>query len=344
MTISIISFTRKGGSLNERLCGLFKENGLKADGYSIEKYAPGTALTAFGDLKDLIKKLFKETDGIIFISASGIAVRAISPFLISKDADPAVLVIDEEGKYVISLLSGHIGGANALCKQAAELIKALPVITTATDVNEKFAVDTWAVRNHLLIPEITKIKAISSAILNGEKVGFFSEYKMEGQLPTGITFGEAEVGICILNNTNLNPFPVTLHLIPKNLVVGIGCKRDTSYEKISKALEKAFDLIKEKKSRINKICSIDLKQEEPGLLKLAEAHKVPFVTFTAEELKVLEGDFTASPFVEKTTGVDNVCERSACLGSDSGKCLMKKMALDGVTVAVYELEYTIRFE
>jgi cobalt-precorrin 5A hydrolase len=344
MKLAIISFTKKGGSLNQKLGELFVTQGVSLEGYSIQKYAVESSLTGFSDIKKLTEEIFYRVDGIIFIGACGIAVRAIAPFIVSKDKDPAVLVMDEEGKFVISLLAGHIGGANELCIQAAHMLNAVPVITTATDVSAKFAVDTWAVTNNLLIPDISMIKEISSRILNGEMVGLYSDYKVEGKLPLGLTIKKKEAGISISSDAHKYPFAKTLQLIPKNLVLGIGCKRNTCFTKISTAVNLVLSQLELNPERICKICSIDIKQDELGVLKLAELYKIPFQTFTAGELLELEGDFSASAFVQKTTGVDNVCERSAYLGSNFGTCLQKKTAMEGVTVAVYEMDYIVRFE
>ncbi len=146
--------------------------------------------------KEWAGKQFESADGIIFIGATGIAVRSIAPYVASKKTDPAVLVTDECGKFVISLLSGHLGGANELALQAAEALHAVPIVTTATDLEGKFAVDVFAKKNNCHIFRMKEAKEVSAALLAGEKVGFYSEFPWEGELPDGL------VNCCGLRDEN----------------------------------------------------------------------------------------------------------------------------------------------
>ncbi len=342
--VGIISFTKKGGKLNEKICSGLKEKGLAAEGYTTNKYALGTGLHPFNKLSELMEQLFQTADGIIVIGACGIAVRGIAPFLKSKSEDPAVVVAGEDGKFVISLLSGHIGGANELSRWVAGIIKAVPVITTATDVNDKFAVDSWAVKNNLIITDVSMIKEISGAVLNGDKTGFYCEYPVKGKLPPELTLGTSDIGICVSKNTSLKPFAKTLNLVPRNIVLGIGCRRGMAGNKIQDVVTDVFGQYKLDKKRIFRVCSINLKSGEEGILKLAEAYQAEFVTFTAEGLKDVKGDFVGSEFVKNTVGVDNVCERSAVLGSHYGKKLISKTAADGVTLSACEMDYVVTFD
>lgn len=281
--------------------------------------------------------------GIIFIGACGIAVRAIAPYIRHKAKDPAVVVVDEGGEYAISLLSGHLGGANELTGKIASCIGAVPVITTATDNRRVFAVDSFAMKNSLYITDTAKIKEISGAILNGERIGIHSEYPMSGQLPEGLTCEKQDKGISISAAVIDAPFPLTMHLLPKNLVVGIGCKKGVKEEIMYQRLLNLFSQHGLNMGRISKLCSIDIKKEEPGILKLVKKLEVSLVTYTAQELKQVSGTFTPSAFVESTVGVDNVCERSAALGSQYGKQLISKNSGEGMTLSVYEQEYQINF-
>ena len=136
--------------------------------------------------KEFTRRCFAGCDAIVFIGAAGIAVRMIAPLVKAKDTDPAVLVIDEKGRFVIPILSGHIGGANALAMRLATLLHATPVITTATDVNGVFAVDVWATQNGCAIPDTQHIKAVSAALLVGQSVGVQSYFGICGTLPMGV--------------------------------------------------------------------------------------------------------------------------------------------------------------
>ncbi|WMJ89533.1 cobalt-precorrin 5A hydrolase [Anaerocolumna sp. MB42-C2] len=343
MKVGIISFTVKGGYLNNKICRGLQSSGMEAEGYGLAKYIQSTEINPFQNLSELMNQLFRTMDGIIVIGACGIAVRAIAPYIKSKVTDPAVVVAGEDGKYVIALLSGHIGGANELSRKVAGLIGAQPVITTATDMNHKFAVDSWAVNNNLIITNMSLIKEISGAILNGNQVGFCSEYPIHGDKPFELTKKAADIGIYIAENTLFSPFPKTLHLIPRNIVLGIGCRKGTKIAPIMDVLKNTFRKYNLDEKRICSICSIDIKAEEEGILKLSEYLQVEYSTFSAEELKKAPGDFKTSQFVEKTVGVDNVCERSACLGSGYGKMLIPKTAAAGITLAAYVKDYSITF-
>ncbi len=343
MKAAVISFTKKGGKLNEKICRGLKARGMTVKGYAAGRYAAGTDLQAFHSLNDLMGQLFGAVDGIIVIGACGIAVRAIAPFLKSKGEDPAVVVAGEDGKFVISLLSGHMGGANELSRCVAALIGAAPVITTATDINHKFAVDEWAVRNNLVIVDISMVKKISGAVLNNEKVGFYCEYPVKGNLPPELTKDTKDIGICISSDMSLTPFLETLNLMPRNVVLGIGCKKGAAGAVLENMVKNTLRQFHLDERRVSRICSIDIKAEETGILELAEVLKAEYVTFTAEELKQVPGDFRGSEFVKKTVGVDNVCERSAVLGSGYGKERISKTAAHGVTLAAYETDYGVSF-
>ncbi len=343
MKAAVISFTKRGSELNKIICGGLKGRGGAVQGYASGKYADGKDLQAFCNLGGLMGELFGTSDAILVIGACGIAVRAIAPYLKGKSEDPAVAVAGEDGKYVISLLSGHLGGANDFSRQVAALIGAEPVITTATDVNHKFAVDDWAVKHDLILADISMIKEISGAVLNGEKVGFYSSYPVEGNLPPELSGDIQDAGICISPDIALKPFARTLNLMPRNIVLGIGCKKDVAGEVIINAVTDTLRRFKLDKRRICRICSVDIKAGEKGILKLAEVLKAEYLTFTAEELKQVPGDFNGSEFVKKTVGVDNVCERSAMLGSGCGRKLIPKTALEGVTLSACEMDYAVSF-
>ncbi len=304
----------------------------------------------FYSTKELIAKIWKRENVLLFIGAAGIAVRSIAPFIIDKTRDPAVLVMDDTKKFVISLLSGHLGGANEYCEQLAEQIGAIPVITTATDRNQCFAVDLFAKKNGLWITDWHMIKEISASILEGKSVGLVSEYKIEGNLPTGLTLNlegvggqSKEVGIVIAENIGPTYFAKECRLLPKNLVVGIGCRKGKRLEELELFLEQIFEKYGIMKERVQSFVSIDRKKEEPAILALSKKWEVPFRTYTAQELSEVKGLFSESDFVRQTVGVANVCERSACLGSHYGKKRISKQMRDGMTVAVYEQKIEILF-
>lgn len=401
MKAAVISFTATGAVKNRELTALLQKK-IPCSGYSFYKYSL-EGQTAFQNVHSLAQELFSSCGLLIFIGAAGIAVRAIAPFIREKDQDPAVLVMDEHALHVISLLSGHLGGANDWCRQLALLTGAEPVITTATDLNNVFAVDLFARDNGLFIENRDGIKEVSGRLLHGEKVGFYSELPWEGRLPellvpcemggdgllrpqrgeenSGLpecrgensgqpqcgeensgqpqcreensgqpqynieNDGLPECGIVISARPHAHAvhFPVTCRLALQDLTVGIGCRKGVAGAEISTFLETVFQKYGLDKRRIARFASIRQKEKEPGILELAFAERLPFVTFTAQELEAVPGMFAASGFVRKTVGVDNVCERAAALGSGGGKLLVPKQAAGGITIAVAQCMPDIRF-
>lgn len=346
----ILSFTERGGEQNQKLLAQMREQGISCTGYTLRKYQrPG--LEYFQNLKELIAKIFYETDMILFISAAGIAVRSVAPFLKGKETDPAVLVMDEAGKHVISLLSGHLGGANDWCSRIASLTGADPVITTATDVNHIFSVDSFAKANGLIIRDLTACKEVSARLLAGEKIAVLSDYELEDELPERLVridrteTAEYECGIYINSEEKKNekpPFPVTCELLAGNLYLGVGCRKGKGKEELEEFLA---DCLREQgltKDRLAAIGSVAEKADEEGICRLAAEMELPFLIFTAEELKAAEGSFQESAFVESTVGVGNVCERAAVLGSEGGRLLMRKTCRNGMTFAIAEKEKKLR--
>ena len=325
--IAVISFTDKGRQLSARIAAA-----LPAERWCFHTHTDDAA-KPFSSIADLTAALFDQVDALVFVCAAGIAVRSVAPHLRSKAEDPAVLVVDDCGKYVISLLSGHLGGANALARSLAGAIGAEPVITTATDAGKAFSPDCYADSQNLAIGDLSAAKALAAAVLDGEPVGFVS--RLQGYaLPDGLQPDlTCRTGICITGSTQDRPFPTTLQLFPKDLVLGIGCKKGTSADQIEAHVQRCCSAAGIPAGRFRACATIDLKAHEPGLLTFCRRHKLPLVAYTAAELMATEGDFSASAFVEKTTGADNVCERSAVLCS-GGRLLLRKTAGDGVTAAI----------
>lgn len=297
-----------------------------------------------GSSDEIYGRLFDSNDVLIFVGACGIAVRKIAPYIKDKQTDPAVICIDELGTYVIPILSGHIGRANAIARYIAEQIGSTAVITTATDINGRFSVDSWAARNGFIIDDIKAAKEVSSAILE-QNIPLISEFKIAGQLPAGIRSEDGntvrsyndnadrfrnDIGIYIGCNIR-KPFSRTLRLIPKAVHLGIGCRKGTDEDSIRQAVDKVLSEHDIDKRAVKCISSIDIKSGEKGLLDYAEHNNLPINFYSAEELNNLDGDFTSSEFVKGITGVDNVCERAAMIGAEH--LLVRKNAVNGVTIA-----------
>jgi len=274
---------------------------------------------------------FAAADALIFVGAAGIAVRMIAPHLRHKSEDCAVLVIDERGRFVIPILSGHIGGANALAAELADALGATAVITTATDVNGRFSVDAWAARQGYAISDMELAKRVSAAILEGD-VAFQSDFPVKNDiLPAGLApGGSGALGVAVTVEIK-SPFARTLRLIPRAVRLGVGCRRGADSAAIRALAEEALSAYGIDKRAVKEVATIDLKKDEPGLLSFCRVEGWPLRFYSAEELRAAEGEFTASAFVESVTGVDNVCERAAL--REGGRLLIPKQAKNGVTVA-----------
>lgn len=283
-------------------------------------------------LSDWTKKQFADADGLVFVGAVGIAVRAIAPYIQKKWKDPAVVAVDECAQFAVPLLSGHLGGANCLARAVSEVCGAQAVITTATDVNGVFAVDEWARCQGLSVINPQHIKVISGKLLAGESVKVYSPSPIKGKCPSGVEVVEtlpADVVVSVRQEK------AVLSLVPKTVVLGVGCRKGTPQSTIQSVLER---FLQKNRLHIESICtvaSIDLKKEELGLIDFCRSHGWEFQTCTAEELWQMHGEFTPSAFVSQITGVDNVCERSAVFVSN-GDLFVKKFAADGVTMAAAE--------
>ena len=322
---AVFCFSDRGAALAERIAGLF----------------PGArTVRPRGDLAARTAECFRECDALIFVGAAGIAVRAIAPHVAAKTADPAVIVADDCGRHVVSLLSGHIGGANRLTRQIAARIGAEPVVTTATDVNQRFSIDEWAARRGLSIESMDAAKRFSAEILRRD-LPLTGDFPVDGPLPAGVFPGaEGDVGAAI-SCYRKHPFAVTALLSPRIVHLGIGCKRGAGAE----AIAAAVDGLNLAPGAIVRAASIDVKAHEPGLLAFCRARGIEIRFYSAAELSAAEGEFTPSEFVKKTVGVDNVCERAAAVSAGPGaKIFIRKTRGDGVTVAAAMQDWRISFE
>ena len=327
MKLALLSFTPNGAILAQKLQRIEKIEWINRPG--------GVSAASF------TSTFWNQVDGFVFIGAVGIAVRTVAPLLRSKAKDPAVVVLDELGRFAIPVVSGHLGGANCLAATLAAVSGGQPVITTATDLNGLFAVDVWSRKTGCSLVEIHRIKEVSGALLRGEQVGVFSDFPLPQHLPEGLSTEAARVGICISLNDRENPFPITLHAVPRIVVLGAGCRRGTEKEKFSSFMQETLEKANISLCAVRQVASIDLKADEPCILAFCKTHELPFQTYSAEELKRVKGEFQHSPFVEKTVGVDNVCERSAM--ASGGSLRIKKQARDGMTMAAAVLDWRCEF-
>ncbi|MBR0507033.1 MAG: cobalt-precorrin 5A hydrolase [Clostridia bacterium] len=339
MNVRIVSYTVRGEATARRVSEILRGSGHGCRRFALEKFCRDGDEPLSGSAVEWARDGFLAADALIFVCASGIAVRAIAPWVKDKTTDPAVLVLDETARFVIPLLSGHAGGANALAEALADALSATAVVTTATDVNGRFAVDVFAKNNCLVLTDGALAKTVSAAILNGEPVGFRSELPVSGPLPEGLS-DDAALGVYV--GTGASPFSRTLRLIPRRFALGVGCRRGKDADALRSFVERTLARHGVLKEELRCVASIDLKKDEPGLLALSDALGVPFLTYSAEELSAVPGEFIASAFVRETTGVDSVAERAAVKAS-GGTLVVRKTAEDGMTFALASYEEELRF-
>ncbi|EQB87434.1 cobalt-precorrin 5A hydrolase [Clostridium punense] len=373
MKIAIISVTTLGNNIINKLC-----LGLKTEFQNLKVTVFNSKDKDF-NFKDSCKIAFESSDAVIFISSTGIAVRGIAPHVVNKKSDPAVVVIDSCGKYAISLLSGHLGGANRLTTIISKILNCEAVITTATDNLEVLAPDMIALSNSLYIEDMGMAKTIAALLVEGKKVGFideedlipcpkgYSEVKVKHLKVKGCSIdystpssrvelleqnsqeteeykstSEAEIeelsGIVVVTSKEsleiherFRHLPL-LRLIRRNIVLGIGCKKDFPQGKMELVVK---TLLKDKnihEKAVGTIATVSIKKEEPAILSLSKNLGVEINTFTPEEIKPIEHKYKTSDFVRKTIGVGAVCE--PVIELCKGRVIHEKESFNGMTLAI----------
>jgi len=333
---------------------------MKTEHKTVIYYITGNGLHVAQSVKELIsdaeivrykKEEFEErwsrTKNIICIMATGIVVRAVAPLLQDKRTDPAVVVLDEKGQYVISLLSGHLGGANALTRGIADCIGAHAVITTASDVQGKVALDLWAAKENLYVEDYKKLKALSAKIVNGENIKVRTEHIFNSDhIPEEfVMVGRNDEADIIITSRLLDNN--ALFLRPKNLFIGVGCNRGTTKEEIR---DMVSDTLKREKLALHsvaRIASIDLKADEQGLLDFAVEEGLDLDFFSKNDLNgaVLKHNIAGSDAVMAATGAAAVAEPAAILAArkrfHNSTMVIPKEKRGNVTLAIVKAEFVL---
>lgn len=338
MKIACLSFSEKGKYLGEKI----KELSLNDDRYIVHHFANGEVE---GGIKSLMIYLAMEYDGLVFISATGIAIRLMNPYIIDKTIDPAVVVVDDMGRFSISLLSGHIGGGNELAKWIGDIIGATPVITTASDGRGIESIDLFAMKNNYHMENMGDVKNITAMMVNGEKIGFYSEMDQIIEYNPLVLLDDLEYidpsikGLIIVGSSQYNGEGISIpkcRLIPKNINIGIGSRKGVKGTKIIQSIEAAVNRANLSTKGIKAIGTVEVKKDEIGIIEAAKYFDCPLKIFTIDEIKNVEDKFEKSQFVKDTIGVYSVSEPVAYLLG--GNLITRKSKHNGITISISKEE------
>lgn len=316
--VNIYSFTDAGHTLSDRILKI-NEKVFRGEKLILEKEENNT----------INEEIFKYYSAHVFIGAVGIAVRKIAPYISDKKTDSAVIVIDEKGQFVIPVLSGHMGGANDLACLIAKELNAAAVLTTATDVNGYNAIDTIASRHRLTMEPEDAAKTVNSMLLKGEKIKVKIGEDIDTTEDTTGIYEITDCENCDVVITNKSKY-----------IIGIGCRKNTDCDVFEKTLDEVLNENNIAHSNVDRIASIDLKENEEAIVEYVSKNKIMFETYTADELNSVTGDFDESEFVKEITGVSNVSERACVYAGNMlgrGKFILKRKAVNGITVSIYKV-------
>lgn len=345
MPVAIVALTRGGARLARRI-----REGVGGELYVLRRYGgdAGKGARLFDELGTVFPSIVSSHDRIVFIGAAGIAVRMIAPHLVSKDRDPAVVVVDEKGEFAVPILSGHLGGGNDLARTVAHVTGGRPVITTATDVNGLPSFDLVARDLGWEIDRLERVKHANAALLDGEPIAVVDpsgrlrhRFHGSGDLRIFDTLVLALRSPCrvvvLVSNGTVPPQMDSERLLvlrPRNLLLGVGCNRGTTGEEIVELVHTTFRRLLLSTRSIRAIATIDAKRDEAGLHEAAGELGVPLLFFTAEELDAVETPSPPSPHARRAVGARGVAEPAAILGSRGGELILSKIRSGNVTLAI----------
>ncbi len=316
MRIACISFSNAGEKIATRIRDNFS---YVVDCFNKDNYRKN------------FSRIFGEYQGIVFISSTGIAVRICAPYLKNKISDPAIVVIDDTGKYAISLVSGHLGGANDLTQELANFLKCQPIITTASDNRGIEAVDLFAKKYDLFIEDLNAAKTVTAMMVDGKRIGFYSLLNEKIHYPNLVkSHPEGCIFVDVAERIECS-VPACI-LRPKILFIGIGCRKGKAGYEILDAIEQVFQQNNLSLKSVKAIATIELKKNEPGIHEASHALRCDMRIFSDKQIAEVQDQFEPSAFVEETTGVKSVSEPCAYLAG--GELIIPKKTFDGITIAV----------
>ncbi len=369
---AILSVSKRGAELGQRIKALVAPHAVCYEKTGRES---GGEAIYFDSLKPHMGDIFKTYDQVLCIMALGIVVRMIAPYIEHKSKDPAIVVMDEVGHHTISLLSGHLGGANEWATTIALAIDSDPVITTATDVNGLPAPDVWARNEQLTVDDFNTLIAVNSAVVAGEQVNYYIDKSIPNSAILMQSAGEHvgihgkvygfivdcsadeakvnlvddKISVQMLQNSRSHCVVVTdkiiptashqLILRPKTFTMGIGCRRDTPKELILEAITQSLEQHQLSPKSLLTAASVIVKQDEVGLLAAMRELGWPIKFYEQEEMEPIieQQKLHESTFVKGTIGVGNVCETTALLAAKSQILIQEKTIYPKTTIAIAQV-------
>ena len=358
MRIAIISVTKQGSILAEKIASL--NNWQDDELFCYAKSGRGLIKhEQYDNLGVLLKEIWPKSQLLIFVMATGIVVRSIGDLLKHKSLDPAVLCLDEKGKFIISLLSGHLGGANMFAKMLSNrLVGSQAVITTATDVNKFVAPDVIARDFNFKIASFVSLRYINAEIADGEDICYYlaahlAEYRQAiisynvevitfEQLPEELLDKKIVIVTDQVLPEKWYVRDNVLVMIPQHHVVGVGCRRDISGERILTAIRDVCQAQNIDLNSVKSLASAWVKSDEVGLLQAGKILNLPIDFYEQEELMyaIAKYNLCESAYVKKTLGIGNVCEAAALCKVKKGRIKVCKTAKNQITIAVVQENFT----
>lgn len=342
--ISILAITKNGINIGTKLKEIYPDWRVFApmkfndERGNISWYSENTS--------EKIVELFKNNDALICLFSLGAVIRLIAPVLKDKKTDPAIIVIDDKTNFVISVLSGHIGGANELTEKIAEKLNATPVITTAADVNKTIAVDLVGRDLGWKIDDDSTVTKVSAYMVNEEKIGIYQDvgernwYKI---LPKNV---EIFNSIDELKNSDSKGFLIITDKIidgdflresvvyrPPSLIVGIGLHWDTTKETIKQGIDFCMKKFNLSQKSIAKLVSIKKPEDVKGLIDIGKEMNIPVEYLNREELAEISAP-NPSETVKAFEGTSSVSE-AAAIKASGGKLIVEKQKFPpNLTIAI----------
>ncbi|HMK53617.1 MAG TPA: cobalt-precorrin 5A hydrolase [Methanobacteriaceae archaeon] len=325
MKIAIISITTNGRKVAEKIHRGLSDNPtiIQTDLYE-------------NNVKKTLKNIYNDYDCIIGVMATGIVIRTICSLLKSKADDPAILVVDEKGEHVISLLSGHLGGANHYARIVSLVLDADPVITTATDVSGNMGVDTLARTYWLGLENLHAVKIINRAIVEGQNAELYLPTRYDFLKEDEMAQNSYNFHYWDENHLRVDFEEVSLTLNPLPMVAGVGSRRGVSSQQVLNGLELAMSHLGIPVDRLDVIATGEMKKDEEGIMEAAWSLGIPVEIIPIKELEIFRHPHVkTSLLVEKKFGLVGVAEPSALItAGDNPKLILRKTSFNGVSVAI----------